>query len=224
MEKKFMFNTNDVYNDAVRDSSIHVEDNNVSWKASIGSKLVAIVLLTAIVYVGFKFYNLTGSIDETLVVESELIADSKIESKSLTVEKFDNSEEDYLSALRGIESELTEKREAVRLDTSEQMSLSLAMNDLMEDGVLVDNTSYTNELRKEIGIAVDKSVGNENVIIESTGIEEHRTVIVKKGDTLQGISNKFYGNAMNYKRIIASNDSLISNDTIYVGQTILLPY
>ena len=264
-----MFDTNDVFNDAVRGSTLHVDDNS-SVESSISSKVVTMLLLTGITYVGFNYYASMSNVDKTLVVKNELVSEIQVESESLvqtkleTMAQLSNSEANYLSALREIESELTEEREYVNLDTSEQLNLSSAMMDIIEDEVVSKNTKYTNALKKEIGVDVNKveksfsSVMSEfddtmvttnfneakelnglsltiselmddketDIEVNTIGLnnsKDIRTVVVKKGDTLQGISNKFYGDAMDYKRIIASNDSLISNDTIYVGQTILLP-
>ena len=262
-----MFDTNDVFNDAVRGSTIHADDSSV--RSGIGSKVVGMLLLTGITYVGFNYYSPTSNVDKTLVVKNELIAKVQVESELQVAPKLSNSEAEYLSALREIESELIEERVVVSLDTSGQMNLSSEMINITDDEILVDNTKYTNALRKEIGVEVNKVeksfssamsefddailTNNKSDIEENDKLEmslslamsqlmddgetavdmskpvlndaqDARVIVVKKGDTLQGISNKFYGDAMNYKRIIASNDSLISNDTIYVGQTILLPY
>jgi len=225
-----MIHTNDVYNDAIRESIIHTEKEG----SFMGSKVVATLLLTGIAYIGFNLYNPTSTIstiDKALIVKNELVAEIQNESELIAVADTSNSEEeDYLNALRSIESELTEERENINLDASEQMDLSLAMNNLLTDSTFSDDSNYANELRKEIGvkkeIAVKKVALKEKTVenIDIQKLAEQRVVVVKKGDTLQGISNKFYGDAMNYKRIIASNASLHANDTIYVGQTILLPY
>ncbi len=227
-----MFDTNDVFNDAVRGSSIHAEEESNNENFLLGSKLVAILLLATASYVGFSTYSSMTSTDEALVVKNELVAEIQVKSESFVTNKIinvsevlTNSEEEYLSALRNIESELIEERANIDLDTHEQMSLSSAMNDLMNDNVFADNSGYTSELRKEIGVELDEeAVDSASFIVDNNELEKSRTVIVKKGDTLQGISDKFYGDAMNYKRIIASNDNLNSNDIIYEGQTILLPY
>lgn len=214
-----MFDTNDVYNDAVRGSSVHTEENMTSSE-SLGSNILATILLAGIAYVGFNYYtsnySMLSTVEKDLVVKNKLVAEIQVESELQIVPRIDNSEADYLMALRELESELVEKNENISLDTNEQMDLSLAMNDLMND--TLDNTHYTNELRKEIGVELDK-------VVETSIKKDSRRVVVKKGDTLQSISDEFYGDAMNYKRIIASNASLNYNDTtIYEGQTILLPY
>ncbi len=47
---------------------------------------------------------------------------------------------------------------------------------------------------------------------------------MKKGDTLESISKKFYGNLMRYKEIMASNSNLLNDSSvIYEGQEITLP-
>ncbi|CAA6806063.1 MAG: Unknown protein [uncultured Sulfurovum sp.] len=209
-----MFDTNDVYNDAVKGSILHAEDENSFEQSGMGTKVVGIILLAGIAYFGFYFYKSTIPLDDTLVVKQEIISqvENRVETPIVVVaenNKLDNSEEEYLNALRSIENELIESRSEIALDTTSQMSLSSAMSDLMDDTKLADNSGYTNKLREELGLEE---------------YEDKRVVTIKKGDTLQGISDKFYGDAMNYKRIIASNDSLLENDILYEGQKINLPY
>jgi hypothetical protein len=271
-----MFNTNDVFNDARRDSVLQREENDNSVKSLVGSKVLGMLLLVGATYIGVNYYNSITILGKSLVVKNELVAAIQVQSELEVVERSSslelrNSELDYLIALKEIESELIEEVEVVNLDTREQMHLSSSMTDIMDDELLVDNTKYTKALRKEIGVEVNKveksfstvmsdfddviprtnlnytedfnreinaDVNNKvevslslamSELMDDTEITEEvskdaRVVIVKKGDTLRGISDKFYGDALNYKRIIASNDSLNANDTIYVGQTILLPY
>ncbi len=220
-----MFDTNDVFENAVKESVLHTDENT---KKGMGSKVVSLVLLGSLAYVGFNVYNERLSLDKALVVKNQLISDIQVESENIAalvepveVASIDSSEEAYLQALKEIESELVNDQVNVNLDTDEQMDLSMAMNNLLEDVSLADNSQYTKELKKEIGIEDEAQMVDASLLNET---QDKRVIVVKKGDTLQGISNKFYGDAMNYKRIIASNDGLINNDTIYVGQTILLPY
>jgi len=217
-----MLDTNDVFNNAVRGSTLHSDDNSESEKSLMGSKIVSVLLLTGIAYVGFNYYT-ANMTNEALVVKKQIVAEIQTEADLIAsvAIKPNNSEEAYLNALKSIEGELTEEREIVNLDTKSQMSLSLAMNNLTDETMIADNTTYANELRKEIG---SKSEESSSLVANNSVNEKARAVIIKKGDTLQGLSDKFYGDPMNYKRIIASNDSLHLDDTIYEGQTILLPY
>jgi len=129
-----------------------------------------------------------------------------------------------MNALKSIESELTEERETLDLNPKRQQSLSTAMSNLVDDSSLADNTTYTKELKKEIGSEV-KKIKTPAAIANNSVKEKARKIIIKKGDTLEGLSNKYYGDSTNYKRIIASNENLhTTDDTIYAGETILLPY
>ena len=219
-----MIDTNDVFENAVRGSTLHSGENGEFEKSLMGSKIVSVLLLASIAYIGFNYYSKTVH-NEPLVVKKEVVA--KIEIKPELIASVDvksnNSEEAYLNALKSIESELTQERETVNLDTKNQMSLSAAMSNLTDETMIAENTTYTKELKKEIGSEL-KKVETPTAIAQNSVKEKARKIIVKKGDTLQGISNEFYGDPMNYKRIIASNDSLNYDDTIYEGQTILLPY
>jgi len=220
-----MIDTNDVFEDAVRGSTLHSEENDEFEKSFMGSKIVSVLLLAGIAYVGFNYYGKTMS-SEPLVVKKEVVAKIKIKPELIATvdEKPNSSEEAYINALKSIESELTEEKEAVDLDTKEQMSLSTAMNNLIEETTVADNTTYAKELKKEIGVE-EKKANASTAIAQKSVKEKARKIIVQKGDTLQGLSSEFYGDPMNYKRIIASNDNLhMTDDTIYVGQTILLPY
>ncbi len=225
-----MSTTNDIYNDAIKGSTLHSKEY-ANQRESSSLKVFTVLLIGCTAYAGFYFYNLKISkkevIDTRLVVKTQSI--KKVDSRIAVIEKSSeksSDESDYLMALRGIESELSGDRETVNLNTSDQLNLSLAMGSLTEDTKVADDSSYTEKLKNEIGIVSQKKVVNINikeVEKREDPIKAHK-VIVKKGDTLEQISNDFYGDAKNYKRIVASNDSVDSSDLIYEGQTIILPY
>lgn len=55
--------------------------------------------------------------------------------------------------------------------------------------------------------------------------KKRRVITVKKGDTLASIAYKYYGNAMDFKRIIRANKSIRSSkSSIKLGQKIIVPY
>jgi len=219
-----MVSTNDVFNEAVKESTLHINANGHVNKSLLGSKVLSLLLLAGIVYVGLNYYTKTMK-SEPLPLKRQIVAEAHVEPNLIaTVNiKGNNSEKEYLDALKSIESELTAERETVDLDVEKQKNLGAEMSSLIDDTTLADNTTYTQELQKEIGSEVEK-VEMPTVVAESSIKEKTRKIIVKKGDTLQGLSTEFYGDPMNYKRIIASNDSLHIDETIYEGQTILLPY
>jgi len=54
---------------------------------------------------------------------------------------------------------------------------------------------------------------------------KQRVITIKKGDTLASISQKYYGNAMEFRQIIRANRSLRSAKTaLKPGQEIIVPY
>ena len=58
----------------------------------------------------------------------------------------------------------------------------------------------------------------------SVAKKEEKTYIVKKGDTLQKISNKMYGTTKRWKKIYEANkDALKSPDMIKPGQKLIIP-
>ncbi len=128
-------------------------------------------------------------------------------------------QDDYLIALDSMEVDVLDDSQPISMPISltskegeatnlNQMSLSEAMSELVDE-TIADNSNYTKELQKEV-ITESKSKG--------------RVIVVKKGDTLESISQKFYGNPMKYKEIMASNSHLLNNsNVIYEGQKITLP-
>ena len=57
-----------------------------------------------------------------------------------------------------------------------------------------------------------------------TGAAQQRTYTVERGDTLWGISQKFYGDGSLYGRVAAANSATVKNpDLIYPGQVLELP-
>lgn len=59
---------------------------------------------------------------------------------------------------------------------------------------------------------------------EKAGLSKTRFHTVKSGDTLSGISKKFYGDANKYMRIFEANKPMLADpDRIYPGQVLRIP-
>lgn len=244
-----MSTTNDIYNEAIKDSTLHFDEYNEGY--SKGVKVFTVLLTGCVAYMGFHFYQARtaskNSIDKTLIVQKEVV-ERKIEPKivreikkvrpielasaEVASVKVDSEDNEYLMALQSIENEISQESEIVSLNPKIQKDLSLAMSSLIEDTKVADSTDYTKELKKELGVLPKKMVAKDSMMDEVRALEEaiqkdnikvHK-VIVQKGDTLEGLSDEFYGDAMNYKRIIASNENIDSSGLIYEGETIILPY
>ena len=59
---------------------------------------------------------------------------------------------------------------------------------------------------------------------DSKESKNNRVVTIKEGDTLALIAQRFYGNAMEYKKIVDANRQLKKSTTLYIGQKIKIPY
>lgn len=71
----------------------------------------------------------------------------------------------------------------------------------------------------------EKEIIPKKITVSKNLVEKTRTVIVKKGDTLALLSQKFYGNSMEFERIIRANKSIKSHKTsLKLGQKIIIPY
>lgn len=202
-----MSTTNDIYNEAVQDSSLHADEYTHNGQLSNGAKVLSVLLLGCVAYSGLYFYNqkmhATEAIDNSLVVKQELVS-----------EVVENDDSDYLMALKGIEHEINKEREPLKVNPKQQKDLMLAMNRLTDDSNVAE-TTYAEELNEEIGIVSKKKSAEASMVSEvKKTLEsiETRKIVVQKGDT------------MNAKRIIASNENIDASGLIYEGQTIILPY
>jgi len=89
-----------------------------------------------------------------------------------------------------------------------------------------------NGLKNAIDTIVSTSVGKEDSYMKSiskeiSGKKEIKifSIVVKNGDTLASLADEYYGDSMAYDKIIEVNINLTQEaNTIYVGQTINLPY
>jgi len=212
-----MFGTEDEYEKAISGATIHAYDNENRVTRIIGNFLF-VSMFAATAYYGFKYYEPTFT---KAIEKNNLVAAVSMPRPTavLGVSYTPKVNDDYLIALNNmevdilvddkkvVENEVKERK--VELDTTEQASLSSAMSLIMEDAMQNDESIYTQELNKEIK-------GEE---------KKNRVVVVKQGDTLASLSAKYYGDAMKYNKILASNAGSIRNDSrIYVGQKIKLPY
>lgn len=68
--------------------------------------------------------------------------------------------------------------------------------------------------------ASDEPDGGESV--ETIRAEEHKTYVIRKGDTLIGISRSYYGDDSRVQEICDLN-GILNSDNIQVGQKIILP-
>jgi len=117
-----MFSTEEIYNEAVKDSRIHYGDTVKKEKNAFLVKFSIFTLLLSAGYAGFYYYN-SLQVDESLIV-----------TKNYALQVQNSSEVEYTNALESIENELM-LREGKTVSQNE----------------VLDTSDYIAQLEKEIG-------------------------------------------------------------------------
>ena len=100
----------------------------------------------------------------------------------------------------------------------------------LENSALKEQAELSNEMNQVMMELSNKSKSSyESAISEE--LDDHskdvkgRVVVVKKGDTLSSLAEKYYGNSMAFRPIIESNKEITEQShTLYIGQKINIPY
>lgn len=125
-----------------------------------------------------------------------------------------------------VEIELGKSKREIKKETSEKASLSQsqpplsevpATSNVEEEVVFKESTSSKKEEEKT-------GFTNEQPERKTYEQPEYRTYTVKKNDTLQKISRRFYGTTRRWLKIYKANkDILKSPDRVYPGQVLKIP-
>ncbi|MCD6134792.1 MAG: LysM peptidoglycan-binding domain-containing protein [Candidatus Omnitrophica bacterium] len=117
-----------------------------------------------------------------------------------------------------VEIELGKSKREIKKETSEKASLSQSQPPLSE-------VPATSNVEEEVVFKESTSSKKEE---EKTGFTneqpEYKMYTVKKNDTLQKISRRFYGTTRRWLKIYKANkDILKSPDRVYPGQVLKIP-
>ena len=208
----------------------HDEDNN-SKKIII--PIVSVIVVGIVGYFGFNYLqgdkkkdieqsNITKEIVDTQTVKEEVKISNEVEDKKEIATKVRPTpivkinepdikpKEIIASVIEEKEPQVTpppvvEKvKEIVKVETKPQ---------------IIEKVKGKNT---EIVIASKKVEKIQKV--EKPKKPQYRVVTVKKGDTLASISKRFYGNSMEFKRIIRANKDIKRASTrLRLGQKIIIP-
>ncbi len=190
-------NREDEYLKATRDAQVNVHTN----KSTFGGLVVIwnLFLLASFTFIGYLGFNYLKN--ETTIFNDTIPAQTAVMGVSQT-----KSDSEYLDMLNSIEVEMN-----VNDVSKKELSLSSAMDDVINTSTTKDDSLYTQAISKEI----DSNIYHKN----------SRVILVEKGDTLGSISEKFYGNSMEFDKIIKANEKLNKNSqVIHVGQKLNVPY
>ena len=184
--------------DEYENATRHAQVNTYAESKFVNGKLIVLnlLLLMVIGYVIFLFTQTKGN-EKTAVL-----------GVSITADESNMDDEAYIKLLKSSEVDsVKENSQQMPLD-----SLNNSMKVLMNESTIQSSSSYTNAISKELEADDDKK-------------RDYRVVIVKKGDTLSTLAEKYYGNSMKFQKIISANTHLNKQShTLYVGKEIHIPY
>ena len=190
-----MFSNKDEYKEATEKASINQHGKGRIQGYKLG--IFNLFLLTTIGVMGYVSFD-------SLKYKESFFHGITILSRSEPVERgmSNKSDSELLEILSSVDIKGVESKEELE-------SLSLAINNVVSNSCLSDDSLYTKALSRELA--------NKE--------EDMRTIVVQKGDTLATLALKYYGDALAYNKIISNNSSLNStSDTIFPGQKLNLPY
>jgi len=156
-----------------------------------------------------------SSLSETSKEESQFInelSDSEVDSVSKELIK--ELENININENKKIDNSKTQMNVYNKVNTEDSQGtdaltkLSDQINAVMEEEISTNKvTNYTNSLKSEVDVRKN----------------EMRIIVVQKGDTLGKISQRAYGNVMDYKKIYQANPEVTRPDRIYIGQKLRIP-
>ena len=197
-----MFDNNeDEYIKATQDAQVNAYGRKRGMGSIVIWNLFILLSFAVLSYLGYNY--LRGN---TTIFKDSLPQKTVVMGVSDT-----KSDSEYLEMLNSVDVDSVER------SNKEELSLSEAINDVINTSTLRDNSLYTQAIAQEID-------GN-NYDDKERYNESPRVIFVEKGDTLTSISERYYGNSMDFNKIIDANDNLSrENYVIHVGQKLNIPY
>ncbi len=191
-----MFNQDDEYINATKDAQIY--SSKVSDKRDRGFIILNFLLLIFLLYTLFYYIDNNSNIFSKS--KQAVLGVSEIVDDSAL------SNERLMEILKETEVDSVEEEKVDYLHSELQNSMKV----LIGDSSIKSKSSYTEAIAREL----DDKRGFKG-----------KVVVVKKGDTLSSLSERYYGNSMEFSKIIEANSFINSKDDILkVGQKIKIPY
>ena len=144
--------------------------------------------------------TLIGYLGFHYINSSEASKKSRVMGVSYTKDDIQNSVDNY-----------SDKSQKVQYRNTEDISNEL-------------NSMVDAFYNKKASIPIELSGIVDEFYKEDSGESKDRIITVKEGDTLALIAQRFYGDAMKYKKILDANRELKKTTTLYIGQKIKIPY
>jgi len=188
-------NNEDEYIKATQDAQV----NAYGRKRGIGLTVIwNLFLLFSFSFLGYLGFNYLK--DETTLFNDTFVSKTAVMGVSET-----KSDMEYLKMLNSV------SMDEIGHSTKENLSLSDALDNVVNTSTLRDNSLYTQAISQEID-------GN-------TYHQNSRVIFVEKGDTLGSLSEKYYGNSIDFNKIIEANEKLNKDSQVlHIGQKLNVPY
>ena len=195
-----MYNGEEEYLRATRDAQVNAIDRKEKRAVLL---FINMLLFLALAIIGFLYFTQGKNyLSENLFGGKTAVLGATHRSTDS-----DYSDEELMVILNNPNGETTSESSTLK----QQAELSNEMNQVMMELSNKSKSSYESAISKELD---DKSKGVRG-----------RIVIVKKGDTLSSLAERYYGNSMAFHQIIDSNKEITEQShTLYVGQKINIPY
>lgn len=195
-------NSEDEYLKATRDAQVNVHRNRGAFRGvALIRNFFFLSSFIALGYLGFNYLKssrvLLSDNRDTLPISSQI--------KTAVMGVSDTkSDSEYLEMLNSIDSDIEDINK-------KEPSVSSEIEDIVNSSLSKDNSIYTQALSQEIE-------GNRYH-------KNSRVILVKEGDTLATISEKYYGNSMKFDKIIEANRDLKKDyQVLHIGQKLNVPY
>jgi len=225
-----MFDIENEYKKEIEFSAINGYDRGgeeIKPKSSLNKSLFSFIIvgtISTISYFGYNYLQEENHISPKKAVMGVSITNTSKDSlnredieKGLdSIYQEEQKDIEVKKAIEEVKSDFIEAKKASSSPSYNSKDISDELNGMVD-------MFYTQEaIPVKIGNMVDDFYTEKRSSKEST--PNGRYVTVKEGDTLAKISRKFYGNAMQYQKIIDANDRLKKTTTLYIGEQISIPY
>jgi hypothetical protein len=144
-----MFGTEDEYERAVRNSTLHANEQREKGGQSILTGLLLFVALSSISYAGYTYYKATLIKSEILTTKSEVVIEKKAVLGISKSQEPMKHEDDYMMALNEMEVDRLDETSG---EPIEQFNLSQAMSEVVEDAMNSADSDYIEGLKQEIKV------------------------------------------------------------------------
>lgn len=184
----------------------HAQINTYDKSRGVSVKLV-LLTLTMLLLVSFFIFNYFNK-EEVVSFFSK--KEGVLGVSYHATDKSEYSDNELMVMLDNAEVDNAEVDKVADSSSNSIDNLANEIGKIIEGGSMKESSSYSEAISKELD--------------DKRGVRG-RVVLVKKGDTLSTLAEKYYGDSKAFQKIIDANKNLSKQSkTLYVGDEINIPY